>query len=196
MNLTFEALCTLVHQFSTAIKVRVYFASSAFETPIRVPRCARRESTNVRSKRFKTDVLALGLLALVVFRRLEFYQLRCGGSAIDAGFPPRQVPTNLCGISGATLAFYARQFLGLGIWVLLWPDSWDFKLFRVNLSVEPVRLWLVCHCWRLVPVQSSICSCHIIRLGLRKRRADWSVDRVILQEHFSSAGVTMLVFSL
>lgn len=150
-------------------------------------------------ERFKTDVLALGLLALVVFVGLSFISYDAADPPSTLVFPQRQVPTNLCGYSGATLAFYARQFLGLGIWVLLAGlISWDFKLF----SREPVRRTGTTLAGLSLLAIGSCAIFHLFLPGTSSGSAFGSGGQigawtgVILQEHFSSAGVTMLVFSL
>ena len=86
--------------------------------------------------RLKTDLLALGLLALVVFIGLSFLSYDPADPPSTLVFPQRQVPVNICGDAGAAVAWHLRQWLGAGIWIgLVALVSWDLKLF----SREPVR---------------------------------------------------------
>lgn len=88
------------------------------------------------TERLKTDLLALGLLALVVFAGLSFLSYDAADPPSTIVFPPRQAPVNICGEVGAAIAYYARQWLGFGIWIALAAFvAWDLKLF----SREPVR---------------------------------------------------------
>ena len=87
-------------------------------------------------ERLKTDLLALGLLALVVFVGLSFLSYDPADPPSSLVFPQRQVPTNICGEVGAAVAYYTRQWMGFGVWIVLAAlISWDLKLF----SREPSR---------------------------------------------------------
>jgi S-DNA-T family DNA segregation ATPase FtsK/SpoIIIE len=87
-------------------------------------------------ERLKTDLLALGLLALVVFVGLSFLSYDPADPPSSLVFPQRQVPTNICGEVGASVAYYSRQWMGFGMWIVLAAlVSWDLKLF----SREPSR---------------------------------------------------------
>ena len=80
-------------------------------------------------ERFRNDVLALGLLALVVFVGLSFLSYDPADPPSDLVFPSRSVPINICGSTGASIAFHARQFLGCGIWIVMASViAWDMRL--------------------------------------------------------------------
>ena len=55
------------------------------------------------TERLKTDLLALGLLALVVFVGLSFLSYDPADPPSTLVFPSRQSPTNICGEVGAAL---------------------------------------------------------------------------------------------
>ncbi len=80
-------------------------------------------------ERFRNDVLALGLLALLVFVGLSCLSWDPADPPSDLVFPVRQTPINLCGRTGASVACYARQMLGGGIWITLAAvTAWDMRL--------------------------------------------------------------------
>ena len=80
-------------------------------------------------ERFRNDVLALGLLALVVFVGLSFLSYDPADPPSDLVFPVRRSPVNICGSMGASIAFYGRHILGLGVWVgLAAVVAWDLRL--------------------------------------------------------------------
>ena len=88
------------------------------------------------SDRLKTDLLALGLLALVVFSGLSLLSFDPADPPSTIVFPVRATPVNICGNAGAAFAFHGGQLLGAGIWiVLLTLAAWDLKLF----AREPSR---------------------------------------------------------
>jgi len=80
-------------------------------------------------ERFRNDVLALGLLALVVFVGLSFLSYDPADPPSDLVFPIRQTPINICGSLGATIAFYGRNLFGFGIWIAMAAVvAWDMRL--------------------------------------------------------------------
>ncbi|HBC63585.1 MAG TPA: hypothetical protein DC058_20530, partial [Planctomycetaceae bacterium] len=98
------------------------------------------------SDRLKTDLLALGLLALVVFSGLSLLSFDPADPPSTIVFPVRATPVNICGNAGAALAFHGGQLLGAGIWiVLLTLAAWDLKLFAREPSrgTAPVLTGLV-----------------------------------------------------
>ena len=91
-------------------------------------------------ERFRNDVLALGLLALVVFVGLSFLSYDPGDPPSNLVFPVRSTAINICGSTGAAIAWYGRQFLGAGVWIVLAAMiAWDVALFSREL---PRRNWL------------------------------------------------------
>jgi len=80
-------------------------------------------------ERFRNDALALGLLALVVFVGLSFLSYDPADPPSDLVFPARHTPVNICGSTGASIAFYGRQLLGFGVWVAMGAIiAWDMRL--------------------------------------------------------------------
>ena len=91
-------------------------------------------------ERFRNDVLALGLLALVVFVGLSFLSYDPADPPSDLVFPSRRTPINICGTTGATIAFYGQQMLGAGVWMMMAAMvAWDVSLFSRDI---PKRNWL------------------------------------------------------
>ncbi len=150
-------------------------------------------------ERLKTDLLALGLLALVVFVGLSFLSYDYADPPSNMVFPQRQVPTNLCGEPGAAVAFYARQAMGLGIWIALAAlISWDLKLF----SREPSRRTAVTLLGIILLVAGSCAMLHVLSPGIASGSAYGSGGKlgawagIFLTERFSTTGVLILACSL
>ena len=59
-------------------------------------------------ERFRNDVMALGLMAMVVFIGLSFMSYDPADPPSDLVFPARRTPINICGTTGASIAFYGR----------------------------------------------------------------------------------------
>lgn len=106
-----------------------------------IPNCASRACTHMFDyERFRNDVLALGLLALVVFVGLSFLSYDPADPPSNLVFPVRSTAINICGSTGAAIAWYGRQFLGAGVWIVLAAMiAWDVALFSREL---PRRNWL------------------------------------------------------
>jgi S-DNA-T family DNA segregation ATPase FtsK/SpoIIIE len=153
----------------------------------------------LNTERLKTDLLALGLLALVVFVGLSFLSYDPADPPSTLVFPQRQAPTNICGEVGAAVAFYTRQSLGFGVWIMLMPlISWDLQLFSHN---RPRRsLQTLIGVFLLV-----ISSCALLHLfapwissgstyGSGGQIGAWS--GLLLQRKLSSTGVIIFAGSL
>jgi S-DNA-T family DNA segregation ATPase FtsK/SpoIIIE len=149
--------------------------------------------------RLKTDLLALGLLAVVVFAGLSLLSFDPADPPSTAVFPPRQIPINICGELGAQLAWHARQLAGLGAWVVLASlVAWDLKLF----SREPVRrtpttlagivLLLLSTCAMLQVMWPELSSGSTYGSG--GQIGAWTGH--LLMQKFSTAGVLILAISL
>ncbi|QDT89764.1 DNA translocase FtsK [Gimesia algae] len=67
-------------------------------------------------QRFKTDLIALGLLAATVFLGLSLFSYDPADPPAQLVFPVRDVAQNLCGDSGAQIAHYLRTSFGIGAW--------------------------------------------------------------------------------
>lgn len=149
--------------------------------------------------RLKTDLLALGLLALVVFVGLSFLSYDPADPPSTLVFPVRQVPTNICGEVGAAIAFYSRQWLGFGVWVVLATlVSWDLKLFshepsrRTPATLTGIILLVVATCALLHLFAPGFSSGSI--WGSGGQLGAWT--GLLLQKKFSAAGVLILGGSL
>jgi S-DNA-T family DNA segregation ATPase FtsK/SpoIIIE len=150
-------------------------------------------------ERLKTDLLALGLLALVVFVGLSFLSYDPADPPSTLVFPLRQVPTNICGEVGAAVAFHTRQWLGFGVWVMLMTlISWDLKLF----SREPSRRSVPTLIGIVLLVISCCALLHLFASGISSGSTFGSGGRigawsgVLLQQKLSSVGVVIFAGSL
>ncbi|MEP3479151.1 MAG: DNA translocase FtsK 4TM domain-containing protein [Fuerstiella sp.] len=91
-------------------------------------------------ERFRNDVMALGLMALVVFIGLSFMSYDPADPPSDLVFPARRTPINICGTTGASIAFYGRHLLGIGVWIAMAAViAWDLLLFS---RTKGQRFWL------------------------------------------------------
>lgn len=82
-------------------------------------------------QRIKTDLLALGLLALTVFAGLSLLSYDPADPPSSLVYPMRAETMNLCGHRGAELAHYARSGFGIGAYFLLFTlIAADIRLFR------------------------------------------------------------------
>ncbi len=151
------------------------------------------------SERLKTDLLALGLLALVVFAGLSFLSYDYADPPSNLVFPQRQVPTNICGELGASIAFHARQTMGLGIWIVLAAlISWDLKLF----AHEQSRRSITTTAGILLLAAASCAMLHLHVPGITSGSAYGSGGQIgawagiYLSEHFSTTGIMILTASV
>jgi S-DNA-T family DNA segregation ATPase FtsK/SpoIIIE len=147
-------------------------------------------------ERFRNDVLALGLLALVVFVGLSFLSYDPADPPSDLVFPSRRVPTNICGTTGAMIAFYARQFMGAGVWVAMAAlVAWDLQL----LSREKSRGHWFSLAGIVLLVIFSCASLHLASPGLAAGSTYGSGGMIgawtgiTLREAFSTVGILILL---
>jgi DNA segregation ATPase FtsK/SpoIIIE, S-DNA-T family len=84
-------------------------------------------------RRLRTDLLALCLLALVVFLTLCLWSYDPADPPSRLVYPARSEPVNACGIYGAQTAHYLRTGLGLGAYFLVFAlFTMDMRLFSRN----------------------------------------------------------------
>lgn len=147
-------------------------------------------------ERFRNDVLALGLLALVVFVGLSFLSYDPADPPSDLVFPARNTPINICGSTGAAIAFYSRQILGAGVWILIGAMvAWDLALFARE---APKRNWLSM-AGTLLLVMSACAAIHVLVPTFNSGSTYGSGGVVgawisaALARAFSPAGVFLLV---
>ncbi len=151
------------------------------------------------TERLKTDLLALGLLALVVFVGLSFLSYDPADPPSTLVFPARQAPTNICGEVGAAVAFYSRQLLGFGVWIVLATlISWDLKLF----SREQARRTVPTLIGITLLVISSCALLHLFAPGISSGSTYGSGGQIgawsglLLQKKFSAVGIMIFASSL
>ena len=147
-------------------------------------------------ERIRNDALALGLLALLVFVGLSFLSYDPSDPPSDLVFPLRSSPANICGLTGATVAWYGRHFFGFGIWVGLGAlVAWEMRL----LSRDKVwDNWLSLAGTVLLVI--SACAAIQIAVPNLNSGSAWGSGGmtgawcgVILRDLCSSAGVAILV---
>jgi len=90
-------------------------------------------------QRFKTDIIALGLLAVTVFLGLSLFSYDPADPPAQLVYPVRDVAQNLCGISGAHTAHLLRSGFGIGAWgILLAFIVIDMRMFSRQQTVGAV----------------------------------------------------------
>ena len=149
--------------------------------------------------RLKTDLLALGLLALAVFAGLSFLSYDPADPPSTLVFPRREVPLNICGIAGAAFAYHLLQWLGAGVWLLLaCLISWDLRLFLR----EPSRGTVPTLAGTSLVVVSASALLHLL-LPQFSSGSTWgsggrtgAVLGLLLSEYFSVQGILILTGSL
>jgi len=149
--------------------------------------------------RLKTDLLALGLLALVLFVGLSFLSYDPADPPSSLVFPQRQVPINICGEVGASVAYYTRQWMGFGVWIVLSAlVSWDLKLF----SREPSRRTVTTLIGLLLLGTSSCALLHLLVPGISSGSAYGSGGQIgawagiLLEQKLSGVGIMIFAGSL
>lgn len=98
--------------------------------------------------RFKTDLIALGLLAVTVFLGLSLFSYDPADPPAQLVYPVRDAAQNLCGMSGAHTAHILRSGFGIGAWgIFLALIVIDMRLFSrqqaVSAMVELTGLALI-----------------------------------------------------
>jgi S-DNA-T family DNA segregation ATPase FtsK/SpoIIIE len=150
-------------------------------------------------ERIKTDLLALGLLALAVFAGLSFLSYDPADPPSALVFPQRESPLNICGPAGAAFAYHLLQWLGAAVWLLLaCVVSWDLRLFLR----EPSRGTLPTLAGTLLVVLTGAALMHLLVPQLSAGSAYGSGGRagailgLLLLDQFSSDGILILTASL
>ena len=147
-------------------------------------------------ERFRNDVLALGLLALVVFVGLSFLSYDPADPPSDLVFPSRRTPINICGSTGASIAFYCKQVMGAGVWMMMAAMiAWDVSLFSREIHK---RNWLAV-AGTVLLVLSSCAALQILMPELNSGSTYGSGGilgawtGLVLSKAFSPAGVIILL---
>lgn len=151
------------------------------------------------SDRIKSDVFALILLGGLVFWTLALLSYDASDPPSGIVFPPRLVPVNLCGTAGASAAYFAVQWLGAGVWLVMGAVvSWDLRLF----ARESVRGTAATMSGILLLAVSGCALLHLLSPGLQAGSL-WgsggylgAASGAFLTHYFSPVGVTILAVSL
>lgn len=149
--------------------------------------------------RFKTDLIALGLLAVTVFLGLSLFSYDPADPPAQLVYPVRDVAQNLCGTSGAQIAHLLRSGFGIGAWgIFLALVVVDMRMFSrqqaAGVIVELIGLALI-----------LISICIVSQMMLGKNSATpligsggyiGALGFSILESKFSVAGSLILLASM
>lgn len=149
--------------------------------------------------RFKTDLIALGLLAVTVFLGLSLFSYDPADPPAQLVYPIRDVAQNLCGTSGAHIAHLLRSGFGIGAWgILLALIVVDMRMFSreqaAGMMIELFGLALI-----------LISVCIVSQMMLGKNSATpligsggyiGALGFSLLESKFSVAGSLVLLASM
>lgn len=149
-------------------------------------------------RRIKSDLIALALFAATLFVGLSMLSFDPGDPPGRLVHPVREVPLNLCGELGATLAYTLRAAFGIGAWfIVLAVAAFDFRL----LSRGPVQavkqkaigtgLMLVSLSVALHLLAPDMASGQIVGSG--GYVGAWGV--AAFEQHFATTGLLILLSS-
>src|SRR5258708_16257081 len=89
--------------------------------------------------RLKTDLLALGLLALAVFVALSLFSVDPAYPPAHAVYPARAEAFNICGRAGAWVSHLMHSAFGIGAWFVLGIMAVvDVRLFSRRTEHDPL----------------------------------------------------------
>ncbi len=164
----------------------------SFQTHVR-SLCNR---TMIDYQRLKTDLMGLGLFAVALFMGLSLYSFDPADPPSTLMYPPRTDASNLCGPSGAILAFSLINAFGLGAWFLLFGvllvDLWLFSRDKVRdptIRLMGIGAMLVSICLLLQLITPRLPPAPLIGSG--GYLGAWG--RVLLTENFSTVGSVIIV---
>jgi len=150
-------------------------------------------------QRFKTDLIALGLLAVTVFLGLSLFSYDPADPPSQLVYPVRDVAQNLCGASGAHTAHLLRSGFGIGAWgIFLALIVIDMRMFSrqqaVSVLVElfGLALILVSICVVSQMMLSNNSATPLIGSGGYIGALGFS----LLESNFSVAGSLILLVSM
>src|SRR5258708_34842307 len=141
--------------------------------------------------RLKTDLLALGLLALAVFVALSLFSVDPAYPPAHAVYPARAEAFNICGRAGAWVSHLLHMAFGIGAWFVLGVMAVvDFRLFSRRTEHDPLIRGFG---WTLLAVVICI-GCRAIfsqigggtALGSGGIVGVWGIS--LLEKYFSTAG--------
>ncbi|MGD9853531.1 MAG: DNA translocase FtsK [Planctomycetaceae bacterium] len=150
-------------------------------------------------RRLRTDLLAIGLLAAVVFVGLSLWSYDPADPPSTLVYPPHEQVLNLCGPVGARLAYGLHSIFGWGAYGLLtWMIVFDLRLLSHTTIRDPV---LRCFGWGLMIaavsmgvqlLQPDLGGSHVIGSG----GYVGAFGITILSDHFSTAGSLIVILTL
>lgn len=150
-------------------------------------------------KRIRTDLLALGLLALTAFAAASLVSYDAADPPSTVIYPPRQAVLNWCGTAGAYLAHFLRMGFGLGAYfVLLSLAACDVELFSRNDTQRSWPQWLGTG----LVLTASCIALHLLLSRLEGAPLVGSggylgaFGTAILESQFNTAGVVILLMSM
>jgi DNA segregation ATPase FtsK/SpoIIIE, S-DNA-T family len=149
-------------------------------------------------QRLKTDLMALGLLAVTVFVALSLMSWDPADRPATEVYPPRAQTLNTCGLVGALIAHGLHTTFGMGAWFVVFSLAViDVRLFARKSYQDPFVRGFG---WSLL--LATVC------IGLRLAVPGWGGVTVIgsggfigawglslLEQHFSIGGTTLLVLT-
>ncbi len=149
--------------------------------------------------RLRTDLIALGLLATIVFLGISLFSYHPADPPAQNEYPQSEIIHNLCGSLGATAAYYSQALLGMGAYLsIILMLSFDIKLFsRENEESSIFRLMglgaaLIAFCVALQYYTPNIIGSPIVGSG--GFIGAWGT--ILLSEHFTFIGITIIIVSL
>lgn len=148
--------------------------------------------------RLKTDLLALGLLAVAVFVALSLFSHDPADPPARAVYPARAEAFNICGRAGAWVAHLLHTAFGIGAWFVLGVMAVvDFRLFSRRTEHDPLIRGFG---WTLLAVVVCI-GCRAVfsqvgggtALGSGGFVGTWGIS--LLEKYFSTAGTALLLLT-
>ena len=150
-------------------------------------------------RRLRTDLLALGLLAAIVFVGLSLSSYDPADPPSTLVYPVNAHVTNACGPVGAQVAYRLQALLGAGAYVLLGAMLvFDLRLFSRNEMADPL---LRCVGWGLMLVAVSLgLQIAVPRLGAGHVVGSGgyvgALGGALLTDHFSTGGTAIILITI
>jgi len=148
--------------------------------------------------RLKTDLLALGLLAVAVFVALSLFSHDPADPPAHAVYPARAEACNICGRAGAWVSHLMHSAFGIGAWFVLGIMAVvDVRLFSRRTEHDPLVRGFG---WTLLAVVICI-GCRAVlsqigggtALGGGGLVGAWGIS--LLEKYFSTAGTALLLLT-
>jgi len=147
-------------------------------------------------RRLRNDLLALGLLAAIVFIAVSLFTYDPADPPSTLVYPQNARILNACGPVGAQLAHWLYLSLGAGVYALLGAMLlFDLRLFSRNELTDPL---LRCLGWGLILLAAAL-SCHLAPLHLAEHHIVGdggyvgALGSALLTDHFSTGGAVIIV---